>query len=102
MTSRPRDNDGLDDLLKAALADDLPADVEAGMRERIRQFRARTAEGGTRARVQSWLAWREAWAVLSVLMLLAGALLQGTGSRTMLAERIAHLKIVSAVQEPGR
>lgn len=102
MTSTLRDDDGLDDLLNAALADDLPADVEAGMRDRIRQFRARTAEDGTRTRVRSWLAWREAWAVLSILMVLAGALLQRTGSQTALAERIARLKTAPAVQESGR
>lgn len=102
MTSTPRDDDGLDGLLRATFADDLPPDVEVGMKERVRQFRARAPEDATTMRVWSWLAWREAWAVLSILMLMAGALLQGTGSRTALSERIAHLKAAPAVQEIGR
>jgi hypothetical protein len=102
MTSTPRDRDDLDHVLRAVLADDLPADVEAGMTARVCQFRARTAEDGTRTWARSWPAWREAWAIVSVLMLVAGALLQGTGSRTALAERIAHLKAVVAAQETGR
>jgi len=102
MISTPRDNDDLDDLLRAALADDLPADVEAGMRARIRQFGARAAEHGTRTRARSWPAWREAWAVLSILMLVAGAILQATASRTALAEKITQLKTAPAVQESGR
>lgn len=98
-----RDDDrGLGDLLKRALADDLPADVEAGMRERIRSFRAGTAGGGGRASAGAWLFRRSAWAVLSVLMLIAGFLLQGLGSRNPLAERIALVKAEFSAFETTR
>jgi len=39
--------------------------------------------------------------VLSILMLVAGAILQATASRTALAERITQLKTAPAVQESG-
>jgi len=102
-----RDKDkGLDDLLKRALADDLPAEVEAGMRERIRSFRAGKAKDDGRA--AAWAAARDrlfrrsAWAVLSILMLIAGFLLQGLGSRNPLAERIALVKAEFSTIETTR
>ena len=50
-----RDEDrALEGFLKAALADDLPADVEAGMRERIRRFRADPSEGGRSSTAWAW------------------------------------------------
>lgn len=90
MNSRPQDDTGLDELLKRVLADDLPADVGAGLRERIARFRAETinaerAEGRTRLR------WRIAWAAASVLMLVSGSLLQGLQTRSPLAERISSV-----------
>lgn len=97
---RPSDEE-LDKILKRALADDLPADAEAGMRRTIARFREKTmkgeAEGGERATRAAGAAWiwilgRGAAAVLSILMLLAGILLQGRGSRNDLAGRIARVK----------
>lgn len=104
---KDRDSDrGLDDLLKRALADDLPADVEAGLRERVRSFRA--GKAGADGRAAAWAAararlfGRSAWAVLSVLMLIAGFLLQGLGSRHPLADRIVAVKAGLADVETTR
>ncbi len=93
---RRRDRDAeTDGLLRTALADDLPAEVEAGMRARIARFRAERTEGASgeaHAFARAWLARRGLWAALSVLMLLAGLLLQGSKASTPLGERIAALK----------
>ena len=102
MTAKQRDVKGLDDLLKKALADDLPADVAAGMRKRIDRFRAETAGDERPAAAWDWLFRRGVWAVLSVLMLLSGIFLQGAGSRNPLAERISHIKAAFASIEPAR
>jgi hypothetical protein len=81
-----------DDLLRKAFPDDLPADVAAGMRERIDRFRA----GKTRHRMPpaawAWLFRRSVWAVLSILMLAAGILLQGERASSPLADRISAIK----------
>lgn len=85
----------LDDLLREALADDLPDDVAAGMRARIARLRAAKLAGATHSAPAAW-AWlfrRGLWAALSVLMLVAGLLLQGGKPRSPLAERIAAIKI---------
>jgi len=85
----------LDELLREALADDLPDDVAAGMRARIARFRAESAEGApveAPATPWGWLFRRSLWAALSVLMLVAGFLLQGGKPRSPLAERIAAVK----------
>ena len=92
MSAKPRadrevDRD-LDDLLRRALADDLPADVEAGLRERAARVRA----GAERPAWSARLSPRAAWAVLSVLALVAGFLLQGSGTGSPLAERFAAVK----------
>jgi hypothetical protein len=81
-----------DELLKTAFADDLPAEVAAGMRERIERFRAGTARQEVRAAARGWLLPRSAWALLSILILAAGILLQSLGSPTPLAERISAIK----------
>lgn len=85
----------LDELLREALADDLPGDVAAGMRERIDRFRAERTEaaaGGDPAAAWGWLFRRGLWAALSILMLVAGLVLQGGKPRSPLAERIAAIK----------
>jgi hypothetical protein len=89
MTSQSEQDTGLDGLLKRALADDLPAGVEAGMRERIARFRAETTEVEGRAEGRTRLRWRIAWAAASVLMLVSGSLLQGLQPRSPLAEKIS-------------
>jgi hypothetical protein len=98
-----RDEDrALEGLLKAALADDLPADVEAGMRERIRRFRAGPSKGGRSSAAWAWLSQRTVWAALSILMLVAGILLQGTRSSSPLADRISSVKSAYASLESTR
>jgi hypothetical protein len=81
----------LDDLLRRALADDLPADVAAGMRERIARFR--TDGPGEPAPSDAWAGvfQRGIWTVLSILMLLAGIVLQGSKSPSPLADRISSI-----------
>jgi hypothetical protein len=102
MTVKPYENEGLDDLLKDALADDLPAEVEAGMRGRIDLFRAAKTGRVERAAPRTQLSPRIAWAILSVLMLVSGILLQGLGSRNTLADRITHIKAEIARAETAR
>lgn len=96
------DDKNLDGLLKRALLDDLPAEVEAGMRERIASTRASKMKAEGRSAAWARLLTRSAWAVLSILMLVAGILLQGLGSPTPLASRIARLKIEFASAESPR
>jgi hypothetical protein len=92
MTASQREINDLDGLLKRALADDLPADVEAGMRQRIRTFHAGTMREESRTGAWAWLFRKSAWAVLSILMLIAGILLQSSPSRNALADRISRIK----------
>jgi hypothetical protein len=92
MTAKKQEGRGLDDLLKRSLADDLPAGVAAGMRDRIDRFRAGTIRDEKRTAARAWFFRRAVWAALSVLMLVAGGLLQGLGSRNRLADRISVLK----------
>jgi hypothetical protein len=85
----------LDDLIREALADDLPDDVAAGMRARIERFRAEKLAGPAPSAppaAWAWLFRRSLWAAVSVLMLVAGFLLQGGKPRSPLAERIAAVK----------
>ena len=93
MTAKKEESQSLDDLLRKALADDLPADVAAGMRDRIDRFRAGTVRDEKRTAARAWFFRRTVWAALSVLMLIAGGLLQGSGSRNRLADRITQIKV---------
>jgi hypothetical protein len=102
MIAKHDENTGLDDLLKRALADDLPGDVAAGMRDRIDNFRAGAITGDQRTAAWAWLFRRTAWAVLSVLMLVAGILLQGLATRNALADRISLIKTEVASTGPVR
>src|SRR5512135_589418 len=103
MTSQSEQDTGLDGLLKRALADDLPAGVEAGMRERIARFRAETTRGEGRAEVRTRLGWRIAWAAAAVLMLVSGSLLQGLQPRSPLAERITSVMTeISEIESTGQ
>ena len=102
MTLRHEDDAGLDGLLKKALADDLPADVEAGMRERIVCFRAEKMQDEKRALGWAWLSRRIAWAAASVLMLVSGGLLQGLGTRSPLSERISMVMTENSEIESSR
>jgi hypothetical protein len=105
MNSENQEDTRLDRLLKKALADDLPAGVEAGMRGRIARFRAETRKGERPAAGRARLSWRIAWAAASVLMLVSGSLLQGLGTRSPLAERISvvmtELSEIESIGQPG-
>ncbi|HDT14290.1 MAG TPA: hypothetical protein ENO03_08050 [Candidatus Aminicenantes bacterium] len=97
----------VDKLLREALAEDLPADVEAGMRRTIGRFREAKEESGARvwprgAAARAWFSRRTVWAVLSILMLVAGALLQGLGSRNRLADDITQVMAEFAGAELGQ
>lgn len=102
MTEGKHEGMDLDDLLKRALADDLPSDVAAGMRDRIDRFRAGTIMEEKRAAAWAWLFRRSAWAILSILMLLSGIFLQGSRSRNPLADRISLIKAEFASAESAR
>ncbi len=105
MTSRHQEDHRLDELLKKALADDLPADAAAGMKERLDRFRAKTTKDEGRAEGRTRLRWRIAWAAASVLMLVTGSLLQGLQTRNPLAERISSvmtgLSEIESTGQPG-
>jgi hypothetical protein len=102
MNSKRRDIADLDDLLQRALADDLPAEVEAGMRARIEHFRSGKLGGRTQAAAWNWMFRRDVWAVLSILMLVAGILLQGTNASSPLAKRIVSIKTALTTLETIR
>lgn len=97
MTTRHQNDAGLDELLKSALADDLPPDVAAGMRERAARFRERTARKEEAAAFRAPLFRKTAWAALSLLFLISGGLLQGRGSRNPLSNGISLIKTRLAV-----
>jgi hypothetical protein len=92
----------MDDLMRKALADDLPADVAVGMRERIKHFRAGKMKDGARSAARAWFLRRSVWAALSILMLIAGILLQGSKSSSPLADRISSIKTAYASLETTR
>ncbi len=50
------------------------------MRERIDRFRAETMQDESRPAARAWFFRRGVWAAVSVLMLVSGGLLQGSGS----------------------
>jgi len=97
MSENPPNGKILDELLKKALADDLPPDVAAGMRDRLGRFRARTKEQEKWMPVRTPFFPRSAWAMLSILMLVSGSLLQGLGSRNPLSDRISLIRTSLAV-----
>ena len=105
MTSRHQEDTRIDDLLRKALADDLPAGVEAGMRERLDRFRADVIQDEGRPAARVWIFRRGVWAAASVLMLVSGCVLQGTGVRNPLADRIALIKAelssFESTRQPG-
>jgi hypothetical protein len=92
----------LEQLIRAAFADDLPAEVEAGMRERVRRFRTDPSRGAKPSAAWAFLSRRAVWAALSILMLIAGILLQGMNSRSHLADRISSVKSAYASLETPR
>lgn len=95
----------LDELLRRALADDLPDDVAAGMRARIERFRAENLAGASTAAPSGAWAWflrRGVWATFSLLMLVAGLLLQGAKASSPLADRISAIKAEIASLETTR
>jgi len=93
---------GVDDLLRDALRDDLPADVAAGMRERIDGFRAGKTDSRAPAAAGAWIFRRTVWAALSILLLVAGILLQGARASSPLADRISEIKTASLSLEQIR
>jgi hypothetical protein len=97
MNAGPKKSTKIDDLLRQALADDLPVEVEAGMRRRIERFREAKAESGATKRergaaARAWFFRRSVWAALSLLLLAAGILLQGGKASSPLSDRIAAIK----------
>lgn len=95
----------LDELLRKALADDLPDEVAAGMRARIARFRAEKLTGAASSAPSAAWAWlfrRGLWAALSILMLVAGLFLQGGKPRSPLADRISAIKAEIASLETTR
>jgi hypothetical protein len=95
MKSQPNRDARVDELLRQALPDDLPAEVAAGMRERIARVRAARTGNAARAAAWAWLGRRSVWAALSVLLLAAGIILQGGKASSPLADRISALKTAS-------
>lgn len=92
MTAEKNQDKRLDDLLKDALADDLPNEVAAGMRNRIAAFRVRTAGEEKSSAAFFWLFRKGLWAFLAIGMLASGFLLQGLKVPNPLADRIALIK----------
>ena len=92
----------VDDLLKRTLAGELPPDIAAGMRRRIDRFRAEKTNESALSSPGAWLLPRTVWAVLAVLMLMAGILLEGTGGSSPLADRISSFKAAYAALEQTR
>lgn len=92
----------VEELLRRALADNLPAEVAAGMRARIARVRAAHEEVPAPAAAWSWARGRTVWAVLSVLMLVAGIILQGAAASSPLADRITALKTAGPGQAQTR
>jgi len=82
----------LDEFLKETFVDDLPPDVAVGMRERIERFRAGKTKSAATSAAWALILRRSAWAVLSILVLVAGILLQGSKSSSPLSDRISALK----------
>jgi len=102
MTEKNAETKTMDEVVRRALADDLPADVAAGMRERIRSFREAKTGVETPGRghaAWSWLSRRSVWAAVSILFLAAGILLQGGGFSSALADRISAIKVQCQVPE---
>jgi hypothetical protein len=97
MNPEQPDKDVLDDLLKGALADDLPPDVAAGMRDRVDLFRDRKIGRGHCSVIPGFPFRRSAWAALSILVLLSGGLLQAVGTRNALADRVSAIGTFQSV-----
>ena len=99
MNPKNHTDETLEGLLRDALADDLPDEVAAGMRNRIAAFRAGAGQRRKSAKVPAWLFRRGLWATLAILMLIAGFALQGLRARNPLADRIAQFKAEVSQQE---
>jgi hypothetical protein len=100
MKPQPDRDARVEELLRQALPDDLPADIAAGMRERIVRFRAAQAEDRAPGAGRAWLRRRTVWAALSLMILVAGIILQGARASSPLADRISALK--TAALNPGQ
>jgi hypothetical protein len=105
MSSQNHEDARLDELLRKTLADDLPADVAAGMRERLDRFRDEATRLEYRPAARAWLSRRSVWAAVSVLMFVSGCWLQGIGAQNPLADRIALVKTglssFESTRQPG-
>jgi hypothetical protein len=107
MNAGPKKKTEIDELLRKAFADDLPEDIASGMRRRIENFRAAKRGGeapaqGGRTAAWAWLFRRSIWAALSILLLVAGILLQGGKASSPLADRISAIKTQYASLERPR
>jgi len=87
----------IDDLLKKTLDDDLPPDVAAAMKSRFDRFRERSRRKRPRPAFRALLSLKTAWAAVSVLMLVLGGFLQGSGSPNALSGRIAAIGTAQTV-----
>ena len=105
MSSQKYEDTRLDELLRKTFDDDLPAEVAAGMRERLDRFRADALQDEGRPAARAWFFRRGVWAAVSVLMFVSGCVLQGIGARNPLADRIALVKTglssVESTRRPG-
>jgi len=102
MTDQRQHITDVDDLLRRACADDLPDDVAAAMGRRVDAFLAGARVEQRTMSSRAWILPRFAWAALSILMLIAGLLLQGAKASTPLAGRIASVKTAYANLEETR
>ena len=92
----------LDKLLKQALKDDLPPEVEARMNRRFLNLKAILDRPEQSAEPDGWL-WmrgplpREILAVASAVMLILGVVMQPSGSQSALAHSIGQLKVIVTI-----
>ncbi len=115
---KPRTVD-VDELLKGALKDDLPAEAERRMQRRLAQFRERIEQPEQQPEISASVFWqklfglkdriwirrifnRASLAYSSVFMLAIGGFLQATGHRNALADTITSLETSVSVADSVR
>ena len=116
---KPRNMD-VDELLKNALDDHLPAEAERRMQRRLAEFRKKIEEPGRRPKTSPerfwqwlfipkdrpaavrWIFNKQALAFLSIFMLAVGGFLQATGHRSALTESLTSLRTSVSVADSIR
>jgi hypothetical protein len=91
-----------EELFRRVLEDDLPPEVETGMKRQLAQLQGRMRERELQSRVREAgsgrrVLARAALAFTSILMVIWGSLLQVTGSRSVLAESFSTFKTMVSV-----